>query len=513
GQLAGLTLREARQKVIALLETQDLILDRQPTCQSVRVHERCDTPVEYLQVEQWFVGLLAHKEALQQLGEGVAWRPTHMSARYQAWVENLNWDWCLSRQRYYGVPIPVWYCDGCGAVIPAEREQLPLDPLSAQPLRPCPQCAGQSFTPESDVLDTWATSSLSPQIVGGWLDDENLYRQVFPFSLRPQAHEIIRTWAFYTLVKSHFHFQTLPWQDVAISGWGIAGEGMGKISKSRGGGPMAPMEMIEKYSADAVRYWAASTGPGKDAVISEEKIQTGARLATKLWHVARFAERFLRLLPADSSLMPDIDTRSLADRWILARLGRLVERATELLLQYDYAAAKAEIEAFFWRELADNYLEMCKQRLYAGSGSGWHAACATLHALLLTTLKLFAPFLPYVTEAIYQELFAAQDGCVSIHRSPWPEVQPSWLDQDAEDLGAVLVSVATAVRRYKSEGSLSLGTELTQVQLAGEGTAGLAPAVEDLMSITRAREIKLVKTISPGLHIEEMEGLQIGIRR
>jgi valyl-tRNA synthetase len=327
------------------------------------VHERCDTPVEYIIARQWFIRILEHKEELLQAGEQVHWFPEHMSARYRAWVENLSWDWCISRQRYYGVPFPVWYCQACGQVMLADETSLPVDPLGQNPGRAC-ACGSTSFVPEEDVLDTWATSSLSPQIAGRWLADPagadaGLYAKTFPFGLRPQAHEIIRTWAFYTIVKSLYHFGQLPWTNVFISGWGLAGEGMGKISKSRGGGPMPPLEMIELYSADAVRYWAASTGPGKDSVISEEKIQMGVKLVTKLWNVARFAERFLagyRPPQAAPSL-------TLADRWILASTQRLVRRASGLFQQYEYAAAKSEIEGFFWRDLADNYLEMVKQRL------------------------------------------------------------------------------------------------------------------------------------------------------
>ena len=240
-----------------------MLLARQPVTQTMRVHERCDTPAEYLVTQQWFVRVLDFKEDLLAAGEQINWHPAHMQARYRAWVENLGWDWCISRQRYFGVSFPLWYCDACGEILLADEDQLPIDPTEQQPPRAC-TCGSTTFTPEEDVMDTWATSSMSPQIAGRWLTDPALYGQVFPMSLRPQAHEIIRTWAFDTIVKSYHHFGELPWKNIAISGWGVAAAGAGKISKSRGGGPMPPMAMIEKYSADAVRYWAASTGPGKD---------------------------------------------------------------------------------------------------------------------------------------------------------------------------------------------------------------------------------------------------------
>jgi valyl-tRNA synthetase len=515
GEFSGLPVNEARQSIKTRLEQDGFLLDRQPTTQIVPVHERCDTPVEFIMSQQWFIRLLDYKAEFLEAGEKINWHPQHMKSRYRSWVENLAWDWCISRQRYYGIPFPLWYCQECGEVILAEVDQLPVDPAEEQPKLPC-QCGSSDFIPDQDILETWATSSLTPQIVGRWLgkdkdSQDELYEQVYPFSLRPQAHEIIRTWAFYTIVKSHFHFQQLPWKEVAISGWGIAGEGMGKISKSRGGGPLPPQEMIERYSADAVRYWAVSTGLGKDAVISEGKIQLGAKLVTKLWNVARFSERFLTGYKhtQDSAIYPDTDQiehLSPADRWILSRLQKLVSRVTQLLENYDYAAAKSEIENFFWSEFADNYLEMCKQRLYTGEQVHAQAARFTLYNLLLTLSKLFAPFLPYITETIYQGLFAGQNFSESgefssIHLSAWPEANPKLEDEFAEQVGATLVEIAIAVRRYKSENSISLGTELQRLLLTTEDiqlATHLEDARGDLISITRALEIDINTKLPQG---------------
>jgi valyl-tRNA synthetase len=495
GAYAGLTTSEARAAIVQSLEEAGRLLERRTTAQSVRVHERCDTPVEYVVATQWFVRALDFKAPLLEVGERITWRPAHMGTRYREWVENLRWDWCISRQRYFGVPFPVWYCDSCGATILAGDDELPLDPTERQPSAPC-ACGGTSFTPERDVMDTWATSSLSPQIVGQYFDEWALYQQVFPFTLRPQAHEIIRTWAFYTILQSYHHFGALPWSKVAISGWGLAGEGMGKISKSRGGGPdapMAPLEMIERYSADAVRYWAASTGFGKDSVISEEKIATGAKLVTKLWNVAKFAERFAqgdRSTTAPKNLSP-------TDRWLLSRAQRLIVRVTALFEAYDYAAAKSEIEAFFWRDLADNYLELAKARLYGASGPAHEAARYTLGVVLLDTLKLFAPFLPHVTDEIYAGLFAAHEGNAMIHRASWPEPDEALIDDEAEVAGEIVVEIATAVRRHKSEANLSLGAELAQLALTTDSESlaeALRAAGADLLSVTRAREVIVTPT-------------------
>ncbi len=483
----NLTTQQARQQIVQDLAEKDLLLEKKPTAQAVRIHERCDTPVEFIVTQQWFIRILENKETFLALGEQIEWQPAHMKSRYTQWVENLNWDWCISRQRYFGVPFPLWTCADCGEVMLADETELPIDPAETQPKRPC-TCGSTHFIPENDVMDTWATSSVTPQIVGQWQTNDALHKKVFPYALRPQAHEIIRTWAFYTIVKSHYHFNQLPWKTVAISGWGLAPEGTGKISKSRGGGPMPPMKMIDQYSADAVRYWAASTGLGKDAIINEDKIQAGAKLVNKLWNVSRFSQRFLADYQPQkpNSLSP-------TDRWILARLQQLIQRTTALMQQYDYATAKSEIEVFFWRDLADNYLELAKKRLYDGALEADGARFALYHAVL-ATLKMLAPFLPFVTEKIYTGLFAATDSFASIHISNWPEIDETLLDETAVSHGEFLVEIATAIRRYKSDHNLSLGTELENLHIAlhkPELVEMLQEAQTDLLSISRSKTITL----------------------
>lgn len=503
GPFSGLPVAEARREIIKTLEENNLVLDKRPVEQTVRVHERCDTPVEYIVTNQWFIRVLDRKDELLAAGDAVVWHPDHMEGRYVEWVSDLKWDWCISRQRYFGVPFPVWYCSACGEVVLADPADLPVDPLDQEPSQPC-ACGNSTFLPENDVMDTWATSSMSPQIVGKRLSDPALYDKVFPMSLRPQAHEIIRTWAFYTIVKNLFDFGAIPWKETMISGWGLAAQGAGKISKSRGGGPMAPMAMIEKYSADATRYWAASTGLGKDSVISEEKIQIGAKLVTKLWNVAVFSQRFLQ----DYRPPEQLPQLSPADRWILSVLQRLVGRVTDLLANYDYAAAKSEIENFFWSHLTDNYLEMAKQRLYDAENPLHSGGRYTLYTVLLTIVKLFAPFLPYVTEEIYQGLFAEIEGKPSVHLSSWSKVDDSLLSEAAEELGYLLVEIATAVRRYKSEHNLALGSQLQQLQLATQNpdlAAALQSAAPDLMSITRAQTITTAAHLDPALQIVQPE--------
>ena len=511
GQFAGLNVEEARRRIIEILDAQGFVLGRQPVMQSVRVHERDDTPVEYIVTLQWFVRVLEFKKELLDAGEQVVWHPAHMKSRYREWVENLGWDWCISRQRYFGVPIPVWYCNACGKVILPTEEQLPVDPTEQQPPQAC-ECGSTSFTPEEDVMDTWATSSMSPQIVGHWLTDKQLYEKVFPMNLRPQAHEIIRTWAFYTIVKSYHHFGVLPWKDIAISGWVVEGKGGGKISKSKGSS-MSPMEMITKYSADAIRYWAASTGMGKDTTVNEEKIAMGNKLVTKLWNVAKFSQRFLESYQPPFEL-PDFTP---TDRWMLSRTQRLIQRVTELYRNYDYSAGKNETESFFWRELADNYLEMSKERLYDESNEMREGARYTLYYVLLTIMKLFAPILPFITETLYQALFVPIEGNGSIHNSQWPRVNDYLQNVSADAAGEILIEIATAVRRYKSESNISLGTELKRLQLSTNDITVakmLQEARADIMSVTRARQLVVKEGLDDDLQEVKVEGnIKVGLAR
>jgi valyl-tRNA synthetase len=504
GEFSGLSPIAARQKINESLQERGLLLGSTPLQQSVRVHERCDTPVEYIVTNQWFIRILDRKSELLDAGERVQWHPEHMRGRYKAWVENLQWDWCISRQRFYGVPFPVWYCKSCAEPIFAERDQLPVDPLESEPAGIC-ECGTVDFEPEEDVMDTWMTSSHSPQILNKLLEEAGVDTPIIPMSLRPQAHEIIRTWAFYTIVKSLYLEHEIPWHDIAISGWGLLPEGMGKISKSRGGGPISPLEMIDLYSADALRYWAASSSLGRDSLISEQKIQYGAKLTTKLWNVSRFAQAFLAGHPfADPPPLT-----SPIDKWLLSRIQHLIHTVTQAWEQFDHLTAKNATEHFFWHDLADNYIELAKRRLYSEAEPGREAARYTLHQALLTVLKLFAPFLPFITEEIYQRLFCIEETKVSIHRSSWPEADPNWIDLEAELLGNSIIHIVSGIRRYKSERHLSLATEIAWLQLAtadGKLRKCLTDADIDIKSATRARRIEVVDNLNPDYEEVEIEG-------
>jgi valyl-tRNA synthetase len=499
GAYAGLPVSEARQRILRDLAAQGLILRQETIEHTIGTHERCGTPVEYLHTRQWFIRVLEQKERLLAMGRKIAWHPEHMLRRYEHWVENLNWDWCISRQRFLGVPFPVWTCKACGQILLATLEQLPIDPRITNPSHPC-ACGANNFEPEPDVMDTWATSSCTPLLIAHWPDDPAWFAQHFPASLRPQAHDIIRTWAFYTIVKALYHTGEIPWRAIIISGHALAA-GREKISKSKGNQQAGPMELIEQESADALRYWATSIKTGSDTTYNPETVANGRRLMTKLWNACRLAEsRFEGLSEEfikDTTMLADLLP---TDRWLLSRLTRVIAYATSELQNGEYATGRADVERFFWSDLCDNYLELAKARLYQETGSEHAVAQWTLYYALLTVLKLFAPYLPYITEEIYQHLFRRWEGAASIHRSSWAEERPAWFDEEAEETGKTLLELLHRVRRYKAENGLSVGAELATLHIhaRSEQHNDLKAALIDLKSATRARSIAIDDLDSEG---------------
>ncbi|HNP70072.1 MAG TPA: valine--tRNA ligase [Kouleothrix sp.] len=504
GAYAGLTLAQARQRIVADLGERGLLLGQQASRQSVRIHDRCKTPLEILETSQWFVRVLDAKPALLAAGRAIEWHPAHMQARYEHWVANLGWDWCISRQRFYGVPFPAWHCGACGAVVLADESQLPVDPTSAAPPRAC-ACGNADLRPDTDVMDTWATSSVSPLIAALRWDDVAGERQgapigeraratqLLPMHLRPQAHDIIRTWAFYAIVKSHYHFGRTPWSTVMISGHGLDPSGH-SIHKSLGNSPITPEALIARHSADAVRYWACSGSVGADQSIDEATMRQGVRLANKLWSAARLIEAQLADgEPAGSAAL------WWSDRALLSWLQRLVGRVTASFEGYEYAAALDATERFFWNTFCDNYLEWVKSRLYDAGGAERDAARLALARTLRTILKLLAPVLPFVAEEIYQQLFAA-DGERSIHTSAWPAADQALIDPAAERAGEALLALTGAVRRFKSSQQLGLAAPLARLTIAAEAEVRdqLAACAADIRSVTRAQSLAFADTPADG---------------
>jgi len=422
-----------------------------------------------------------------------------MRVRYENWVNGLQGDWNITRQRFFGVPFPAWYPIDAGgnvdylAPILADEESLPVDPTTDVPPGHTEDQRNQpgGFAADPDVMDTWATSSLSPQIVSGWVDDPDLFARTFPMDLRPQAHEIIRTWLFYTVVRSHYEHDSLPWANATISGF-VFDPDRKKLSKSAGNAPDDPTALVATYGADAVRYWAAGGRPGMDLALDQGQMKIGKRLATKLLNASRFA------LGTGATTAGEV-TEPL-DRSMLAALADLVTASTGAFDRFDYARALERTEAFFW-SFCDDYLELVKNRAYGADGdAGQASARAALGLALQTQLQLFAPFLPFVTEEVWSWW---REG--SIHRSSWPDADElrAAAGADAADAGdepvpevlAVAAAVLGEVRRAKSEAKRSMRSPVASVTVTDttDRLALLALAVADVRSAGNVASLETVE--------------------
>jgi valyl-tRNA synthetase len=485
-ELAGRTVKQAQKRIVELLsQSGALIGEPTPITHPVKFYERGDRPLEIVSSRQWFVRTLDLKDRLLARGQELAWHPPYMAHRFASWVEGLSSDWNISRQRFFGVPFPVWYpVDAEGTVdfdapLLADEDRLPVDPSTDVPDGYTESQRGEpgGFVGDPDVMDTWATSSLTPQIAGGWGTDPDLFDRVFPMDLRPQGHDIIRTWLFTTVVRSELEHGTLPWANAAISGWVLDPERK-KMSKSKGN-VITPLPLLEQHGADAVRYWAASGRPGTDTAVDEGQMKVGRRLAIKVLNASRFA--LGRLVDEDGAVTAPGREAVIAplDRSMLSRLSAVVDEATVAFEGFDYARALERTETFFW-SFCDDYLELVKTRAYGDPAQpGPASARSALAQALSTQLRLLAPFLPFVTEEVWSWW---QPG--SVHTAPWPE------PGELTDLGGggdpavleVVSEVLGQIRRAKTGAKRSMRAPVAVLTVTDEPErlAALALAEDDL---------------------------------
>jgi valyl-tRNA synthetase len=489
----------------------------------VKCAERSGSPIEIVPTDQWFVKLVDKKDRLKEKINECKWFPEYMKVRAEQWNESLSWDWCISRQRYFGVPFPVWYVRKFQSndewkTIVANNQKLPVNPMVTLPegfhkiegantqpydnnIKYCvlnQDLYGFKGSDETiyevkadiDVMDTWATSSVSPQLSSkAWVNPER-HAKLFPADMRPQAHEIIRTWAYYTIVKAHLHENTIPWKNVVISGWCLA-EDKSKMSKSKGN-VITPVPMVEAKSADVVRYWTSTSSLGADTAYSEKVLDVGKKLINKLWNVCKFASVNLHKLQGNAQVT------EVADKWILTKLNKVIAGATAAFEVFEYSRARQITEDFFWKDFCDNYLEIAKARSYGEtcSEAEQQSALITIKTCVEVLLKLWAPFVPHITEELNAIIFDAKE---SIHaRGNWPKANLPQ-DEAAEKLGDALVEALEVVRKYKSDRNISIKFPIKKLTVP----ASLKPVEYDLKTVTSSNQIEWNDSATTEIELEE----------
>lgn len=485
GKFTGMKAEEAKRRIVRELDSLKLIQKSEKLKQVVRIHDRCKKPVEFLQSSQWFMKLKGHEEEVMKAAYEMRWVPSHAIQLLADWCKGLEWDWCFSRQRVFGIPIPFWYCERCDGVVAPPYSSLPVDPTKDKPpVESCPKCEGKLIG-ESSVCDGWVDSSITPLIIAGWPDDEKRFAVLYPSSLRPQGTDIIRTWAFYTIYRCLMLTGKPCFKDVLINGMVCGSDGK-KMSKSLGNYVEAK-DVIAKSSVDSLRMWAALSGStGKDNIFYWKDVNYAHSFLNKLWNASKFIQNNL----------PDGEEKGrlrVTDRWILSRLNKLVETCTNSFENYEFYSAITAITEFFWHEFCDYYLEEVKHRLYQADVYGEEsrkAAQYTLRTVLLTTLKLLAPFAPYTTDEIYSELFS-KDG--SIHAERWPRPDRKMYDERSEETAALLNRVLSEMRKFKMSKKLPLNSQLAHASITVPEPKQLEEVREEVEAVGRVRKIEISK--------------------
>ncbi|HRY75064.1 MAG TPA: valine--tRNA ligase, partial [Methanoregulaceae archaeon] len=483
GRYKGMNAQECRTAILADMKAANILRRQEDLTQRVGTCWRCKTPIEILSERQWFVKI--KPDEILKAAKEIAWYPEHMFLRMENWVSQMEWDWCISRQRIFATPIPVWFCKKCGEMVVPDEKDLPVDPTLTKPKHPCKKCGGTEFAGEEDVLDTWMDSSISVLNVTGW--DGSGTPKIFPAQIRPQGHDIIRTWAFYTILRSVALTGRRPWDQIVVNGM-VLGEDGFKMSKSRGNIIM-PEEILSKYGADALRQWAATgAATGSDIMFNWNDVIAASRFQTKMWNIAKFVLIQLEKEGVDEN----VPATALADRWLLAKLSETEATVTDAMEKYLFDDALRAIREFAWDILADNYIELVKGRLYAKDDSrkGAVRALSTAYDALL---RMLAPFTPYFAEECYSYFRPGK----SVHKQPW--VSFSFDDAEAIAEGDVLAKVVAEVRKYKHDNGLALNAPLGKVTVYaphGQNDEGDAARAMNADVHWRTDTAQLVRVVS-----------------
>jgi valyl-tRNA synthetase len=491
GKYAGMSIEEAKTAVIQDLRAAGLLLEQEPLEQRVGFCWRCHTPVEYIATTQWFFRVLPEKDTVLDADRKIAWFPEHMRQRLVNWVEALDWDWCISRQRYFATPIPIWTCEACAEVVLAEPGQLYVDPTQdPPPLDACPKCGGPLKGSE-EVFDTWFDSSITPIYNTFWGRDDALHRRLYPMSLRPQSHDIIRTWAYYTILRDTLLTGEAPFRNIAISGFILGPDG--RPMHSSWGNVVDPLEVTEELGTEALRYFAARCGLGVDTAFNWENAKHGVSLSTKLWNICRFVRSQIE----DFDPSPGEPEYSPYDRWMLTSLSRLIADVTSNFDNHEFDKGMLLVEDFMWHKLADNYLEIVKHRLYKGGEGSRRAAQDVLRRAIEAVLKMLAPLLPHITEELYQLVLVVGEEIESIHATVWPDLV--FEDEASFAAGERGLEVISAGRKWKQDHRMALGAEVETLTVRTKADESLLLAKDEIAGTLRVGELRF----------EEGDGLEI----
>jgi valyl-tRNA synthetase len=469
GKYRGLTITEARKAIVQDLAAAGLLEKTERLSQEIGVCDRCKTHVEILERKQWFMKTRILTDSVEKAANDVVWYPDYMKTRLVDWARSLDWDWVISRQRVFATPIPVWYCKNCGKVIIAKEEWVPIDPKLENPrISQCPNCGSREFIPERDVFDTWMDSSITCAVHAGWPDRED-WRRLFPADVHPSGIDIIRTWAYYLMVRHLALFDEKPYKSCLINGMVLGSDGR-KMSKSLKNYVTAP-EVLNKYGSDATRQWAAGGGAtGSDIPFRWPDVEYGRRFLVKLWNVSSFASKLLKDYTPDKKAE---GTPQPLDKWILSKAAKLTRTVTEAMEKCQFNIAVEEIRNFTWHIFCDCYVEAVKDRLYRPEMHGEAKKVAAQHALyevLYRILQLLAPITPHLTEEIYHTMYCKHKGYRSLQLSPWPEFEQALVDEEAEKRGDLIMALITEVRREKAEKRMPLNAQVKKLTVyAGDG--------------------------------------------
>lgn len=507
GKYRGLTVKEARKAIVKDLESAGLLEKIEPITQEIGVCERCKTPIEILERKQWFMKTRVLTDRVVQAANEIIWYPDHMKVRLIDWARSLDWDWVISRQRVFATPIPIWYCKNCGEIIVAKEDWAPIDPKLEKPhVEKCPKCGCGEFIPETDVFDTWMDSSITCAVHAGWPDRKD-WRRFFPADLHPSGVDIIRTWAYYLIVRHLALFDENPFKSCLINGMVLGSDGR-KMSKSLKN-YVATHEVLDRYGADAARQWAAGGGAtGSDIPFRWADVEYGRRFLTKLWNASRFVSSQLQdYVPGE---VADLQT---LDRWIISKAEKLTQKVTEALERCQFNIAIEEIRNFTWHLFCDQYIEAVKDRLYKPEIHGESkrkAAQYTLYRVLYRILQLLAPITPHITEEIYQAMYSEHVGCKSIHLTTWPEVDMQKIDEVAEREGDLIIALIAEIRREKAERRKPLNAPIKVVKVYA-GNSDYASIIErnkeDIMATCKISELQIMPERGGGQSVLQYDGL------